>query len=62
MSTQNNDEKRLVLIGIRRKGEKGFKTKTAKPFSHPKKPVFSEPVIIDKVHQSNATRIISILP
>lgn len=32
---QNKDGKRLVMVGIRRKGEKGFKTRIGKDLETP---------------------------
>ena len=56
------NQKRLVLIGIRRKGENGFQTKTDHKFAPKKELPVAETVIINGNRLPNASDIIRILP
>ncbi len=60
----NNDEKRLVLIGIRRKGEKGFTKSFDTRVNLKNDPSKKEKVntTIDPAQISDSSQIIRIMP
>ncbi len=56
------EQRRLVLIGIRRKGEKGFKKRFDSQVEPKTDPIKKEINATNPAHTSNSTQIMRIMP